>query len=134
MPNKPRDHEDSRRVVCVLCFSKCLKGRIITEKQEEQIQTLIPGFLRIDSLFPTVICDHCRIKMTKNPESIESVDYKHLQTKPSRSVRCLCNICEVASLNNKENNKFSFKIATKKLTARPLLCPKCYSPVGNYKF
>ena len=57
--DRPRTHEEHRRIVCSLCLRK--KGvRTLKEDQEQQIKALDPSFSLKKNHLPAGICDTCR--------------------------------------------------------------------------
>lgn len=135
MPNSARNHEQCRKIVCVICFSKCLQGRTVTEIQEKTIKKYLPGFNKNDSSFPSSICNACRMLITRN-KLISIVDYRHLKTRSSKCDNCLCKICEVARLNYREKNKITTKKQSKQNSSNVSAniihtCLKCFSPRGK---
>ena len=59
--NRPRTHEENRRIVCALCLQK--KGasvRPLKEDQEEKIKELDTSFSVKKNHLPAGICDLCR--------------------------------------------------------------------------
>lgn len=104
-----RTHDKSRKVVCVICFPKCLKGRCVAKSQEELIQKLIPTYSLADSSFPNASCDLCRKKLSSD-QIVSTVHYHDINIKVKRIAPCDCKICEVARLNHIVTNIYSIKI------------------------
>ena len=121
MPNCKRDHEESRKVICVLCFKKP-KGQLrgFSDKMKDIFLKYViadqSNCLTGESLdwLPLSLCLTCRRfhnNVEKNPASlIKHIDYESLippqyfrglvVTRSTIEEDCNCSVCEVARMDN----------------------------------
>jgi len=105
MPNIARNHEESRKAVCLLCMQKSTTGLTLTVI--DRIKKLVSPDLNFeDPRVPAGICSTCRKCLQEN--SSESVskrqlpdlfDFSKIQisiTLRSSPVPCSCTICQIA--------------------------------------
>lgn len=144
MPTHARNHNEAREVVCVCCFKKSVKGRMVNERLGNMIRNLLPEFSTTNARFPKAICSTCRNKLEKGTLSnVFQYDDVSDDFTPSDE-KCTCKICLVASSNqhsyfkelnipkqkkgrpstssNEENNKHPVKV-----------CPQCFTEVSPGK-
>lgn len=131
---KARSHEDSRSVICILCFSKSLNGRKMSNNVINLIKKVYIDFDIYNPKYPMAICDGCRKKLVSNPENLSIVNYDHLNTEPTSDKNCDCVICQTARLNNKVPNRLSTKkvaVHKSKNADYLLVCGKCFNRIGK---
>lgn len=139
MPNKARDHSESRKVVCATCLNKAIKGRKINATLEGLIKNLIPEFSVENPIYPSVVCVTCAINLKKQ-KKILTVSYEFINTNQENPL-CHCEICNIARSNNHDYKKKN--IAISREVGRPgnsnspkknlVVCSKCLNQVGKGK-
>ena len=154
----PNDHFQNLTKICCHCGRK--RGLRDSAKYSEDIKSLlIPDYNYQDSIFPTVICDTCRlyvIEKKKDPESTKSklpppLKYEELFPRrssrskglfdPKPGVKCDCGLCEIARLTlgypdyHKQHSRHVGRAPLPPpLPPSPILvCSKCFSPYGPGK-
>ena len=134
MPNKARDHEENRKVVCITCMRKC-KGPM-TAFQADRLSKLYQiSFDICDSRVPQGMCDNCRTTMRKRDEgtSIELpklYDFMSIRIRAeTRGQTCDCLICKIGRL--KLNEKHPLEVSQSEEKAVAVRCHNCLSPIGR---
>jgi len=155
MPNRFRSHSESRKVVCVICFSKGHDLRRISSRNSELIRKFaLPDFDEEDPSFPNVICASCRICLAKTSEDDPTVklniyDRRNKNLKPvstrqrSEEDKCECDLCVIArsNINTPLNNKKPAGRPPKEstsddnsftsVTSSIKLCSKCFTTLAR---
>lgn len=105
----PRNHDENRLAVCLLCMNKTKEMTKITTNMQETINIyFLEGYNSDDIRLPSALCGNCRhivqeYRGGKFVKKIEVFDYSEIGTMPrpiTRSgVQCQCKICEVGRSN-----------------------------------
>ena len=119
----PRNHDENRLAVCLLCFQKSKEMTKITTNLQETINLhFLDGYDSNDARLPGALCGNCRhiVQEYKNgrfDKQITVYDYSEIGIMPrpiTRSgLQCFCKICEIGRSN------FLNKRVTKKSPGRP---------------
>ena len=113
MPTYARNHAQSRKCVCILCFGRCKTQ--LTPTVRDRIHLHIQKDIKFeDPNVPSGICPTCRLKLQKkhegqrNPELPNIFDFqtivlpKFLRSAP---LSCNCLICRSARKQGREKKK-----------------------------
>ena len=150
MPKTIRNHLDSLKSVCVICFCKGRDLQNVSENVENMIKTnIFPYYDRFDDTQPNVICSSCRKKLSSNDfENLPIFDREKIRVpRKTRGAAaatdfCDCTICNVArtTINSKSPCQKSPKgrptspiIDDDDSPANLKLCARCFCQIGRGK-
>ena len=162
MPNTARNHEESRKAVCLLCLKKTTSE--LTATVIDRIKLFVCSNLNFeDSRVPAGICSTCRKALQEKQSDSESkrklpdlFDFSKIKipvTLRSSSVPCTCTICQIARSveENGIGNGHPLAISSRKRGRPETLdsdqqvsfknsppppekkCPRCLSIIGKGK-
>ena len=139
MPNTAKNHQDCRKTVCFLCFSKC--QRELTPFLKEKCQTILNE--RIDfsnDKVPLGICEKCR-SCLRRKDSGEHINlpslynFETIKIRPqTRDTQCDCLICSVGKLRNNGQQKTQLLQSSAQNTPSSTVqkrCSDCFSIIGR---
>lgn len=103
---KSRNHEESRRNVCLLCMTKSKDMRLLNDTLRETVsQYCLTGYdLMNDERLPLGICANCRTILYNYRKGdftrkIEMYDYSKIGQQPKMTrtqPECKCLVCEIS--------------------------------------
>lgn len=113
MPNHARNHEESRKVVCLLCFNKTKLMRNISKNANVIInEHFISGYDSRDVRFPSVLCSNCYTIVCEYGRKdfthhINLYDHSLLAddkaARTTTNIQCECKICLFARASTSAN-------------------------------
>ena len=147
MPNKAKDHSDSRKSVCFLCLQKC--DRTLSLFVQQRITHIFKQEFNFDDdRIPQGICNGCRSSLQRIDQGSESnksvpklFDFTSITLKPITrgSEICECLICRIAKLKLNEVHPLAHKEGASCETGKAVispstsekLCGNCLSVIGR---
>lgn len=150
MPKAIRNHFDSLKSVCVICFYKGRDLQNVSENVENMIKTnIFPSYDRFSDTQPNVICSSCRKKLSSNDfENLPIFDRDKIRVpRKTRGAAaatdfCDCTICEIArtTINSKspcqklsKGRPTSTTIDDGDSPANLKICTHCFCQIGRGK-
>lgn len=143
MPHHQRTHEESRLVICLMCFKKNKSMRKISDSVVKIIKkNFIPEFDKAQDHFPLALCGNCtRIVYDCQKNNKTNFPKMHDYTSSSRKSqhqlrslngKCICEIC-MAAKKSSLNNKTKLQTKRNNFNKPGLRCENCLSKVGKGK-
>nr|XP_012558535.2 uncharacterized protein LOC105845381 [Hydra vulgaris] len=139
MPNTAKNHQECRKSVCFLCFSK--SKRKLTSNLKERCQIILKEKINFnDDKVPLGICEKCR-SCLRRKESGEDITlpslykFETIKLRPeTRDSHCNCLICSIGKLRH--NGQMKIEFAQSSATRTPSLtvekrCSDCFSIIGR---
>lgn len=132
-----KNHEESRRSVCVLCFTKTSNSRKFNITYKTAISNILSDFLLKEEHYPCALCSNCRIKIDKKIY-ITVPDYtdKNLEKNESENSCCDCDICVISRSKPYSSSFKKPKPGRPRITSpkkRLSVCSKCMCVLNKGK-
>lgn len=135
-----RNHEEAKKVVCVLCFRKASNCRKMSQRLINLVKIFIIDYTSDHLSYPSGLCSTCKIKLDKGTVINNVINYEERQIEKNVNDMgmCVCDICAVARSNSYEYQKdpsLKKNKAGRPSTSSPkknmTVCSKCMSEVGK---
>lgn len=149
LKNHARTHEESRFVICLLCWTKCKSMFMITPGLKLKITEQFKTYDDQNECLPRVVCASCKTKLySKNDKTkITQIDFTQFKmkkkTRSTDDVKCECFFCDRARKNGMAklsvNNVFGSKRESrmeKEVIQKPVpdkRCSNCLSFIHKGK-
>lgn len=116
-----KSHDECRKSICILCFTKAKELRTVSNLQYFLIKKYVYNIISLDERFPNVICGNCRLLLQKcyknnNSEGLKSIQlFNYNAVAFERSTRssflnnCKCIVCNIAKKSGLGSNKANKK-------------------------